>query len=479
MEFDVSKRWCYYFNEICKIPHPSRHEQAIAAYVKQFADAHNLEVHQDRWGNTVIRKPGSKGCENQPWLMLQAHMDMVPAKTPESTHNFETDPLQLFVDDHGQLRAKGTTLGADDGVGVACMLAILEDDSLVHPPLECVFTVMEEIGLEGALHMKPDQILSRRVISLDGGGETSSMCCAAGGIKGYVKIPVTRHLHTLNQGMQVVIHGLLGGHSGIMIDQEHANAIVLAERLLTRIREENIPFEIGSFQAGTADNSIADHASIVLNTKSREAITKVINSFEHDIHLEYQESDPSIQLENAPCEPSETVLEDTYVEPLLDLISLIPNGVSQFNIPLHVPSTSNNIGLLEESEEDYKLWFRTRGLLDSAMDMVLNSIIALAELCGGSVTTVIRYPGWNYQKDSPLREAFNQTIQELYGHPCTIEGSHGGNETGIWAGLHPDSDIISIGSIEEEFHTPNEHLDLAAFDRLYKQLTVLIAKLAQ
>lgn len=479
MEFDVSKRWCYYFNELCRIPHPSRHEEAVAAYVKKFAEDHNLEVHQARWGNTVVRKPGSKGCEDQPWLMLQAHMDMVPAKTPDSTHNFETDPLQLYVDDQGQLRAKGTTLGADDGVGVACMLAILEDDSLVHPPLECVFTVMEEIGLEGALHMKPEQILSRRVISLDGGGETSSMCCAAGGIKGYVQVPAERHARTINSGIQITIHGLLGGHSGIMIDHNHANAIVLAERLLNRIRKENIPFEIGSFTAGAADNSIADHASILLNTNDRDAVIRVMNSFASEIHTEYLDSDPAIQMESSLCEPAETVLDDAFVEPLLDLISLIPNGVVQYNIPLHIPSTSNNIGLLEEGEEDYRLWFRTRGLLDSAMDMVLDAIIALAELVNGSVTTIIRYPGWNYQKDSPLREAFNETIQELYGHPCTIEGSHGGNETGIWAGLHPDSDIISIGSIEEEFHTPNERLDLAAFDRLYKQLTVLIAKLAR
>ncbi len=475
--FDLSKRWCFYFNEISKIPRESRHEEAIAAYILRFADAHHLFAQQDRWGNTILRKPASKGHENSPRLMLQAHMDMVCVKTPDSTHDFATDPLDLYVE-NGELRARGTTLGADDGVGVAYMLAILEDDQLTHPPLECVFTVMEEIGLEGALHMVPEQILSRRIISLDGGSETSTMCCAAGGIKGFIDLPAAKTAPHYGYGLRIVMHGLAGGHSGIAIDQGHANAICLGERFLHMLEKNRIPFELCAFQGGAADNSIPQCCTLSLNTDSPETLCHQLQQFADMIRVEFHDCETGILMDAEPVERFETAYSSTCTHNLLRLIQLLPDGIFSFHIPLQVPSASNNIGLLLEKDDHLQLWFRIRGLLDSMMDELLLKTEAAADCTGGAVHVQIRYPGWNYNGASPLRDTYSRVIQRLYGHPAKVEGSHGGNETGVFAGLHPDADIISIGSIEQNFHTPQECLNLAAFDRMYRQLVVLLAELA-
>lgn len=475
--FDLSKRPCFYFNEISKIPRASRQEAAIADYVMCFARAHNLFARQDQWGNTILRKPASKGHEQSPWLMLQAHMDMVCVKAPDSTHDFSKDPLDLYVE-NGELRARNTTLGADDGVGVAYMLAILEDDQLIHPPLECVFTVMEEIGLEGALHMTPDQILSRRIISLDGGSETSTMCCAAGGIKGYVQQPVEKTAAVYTHGFHITICGLSGGHSGICIHQGHANAICLGERLLNRLEQEGVPFELCSFQGGVADNAIPQRGDIIVNTDDPAAFHRVLDSFYKDIVAEFCDSDAGISIRSESVPALARAFSSASMRHLLDLIRLLPNGVHTFHIPLQIPSASNNIGLLVQKENHMELFFRIRGLLDSTMDELLFKIKTAAGYTNGDVHILIRYPGWNYSGSSPLRDTYNKVIQQLYGHPAKIEGSHGGNETGVWAGLHPDADIISIGSIEQDFHTPQEHLNLEAFDRMYHQLVILIAELS-
>ena len=475
--FDLSKRWCFYFNEISKIPRASRHEAAIADYVLQFGQTHHLFVQQDQWGNTILRKPGSQGHEHSPWLMLQAHMDMVCAKTPDSTHDFAKDPLDLYVE-NGELRARNTTLGADDGVGVAYMLAILEDDHLTHPPLECVFTVMEEIGLEGALHMTPDQILSRRIISLDGGSETSTMCCAAGGIKGYVQQSLKKTAAIYAHGLHITIDGLAGGHSGIAIHQGHANAICLGQRFLYRLETASVPFELCSFQGGTADNSIPQRCDIAVNTDHPEALQHILKQFSKDIASEFCDRDATISMrvERIPADAS--AFSSACMHNLLNLICMIPDGVSAFHIPLHIPSASNNIGLLTQKEDHLELWFRIRGLLNSMMDELLCKIKTAASYTDGDVHVIIRYPGWNYNGSSPLRDTYSKVIQRLYGYPAKVEGSHGGNETGVWAGLHPDADILSIGSIEQDFHTPQEHLNLEAFDRMYHQLVALLAELS-
>ncbi len=514
-DFDMAKSYCRYFAELSAIPRPSCREQGAAAYIQDFALARGLEVLADEWGNTIIRKPGSAGREKEPWLMLQAHVDMVPAIDPHMeadgfTHDWEKDPLELYTE-NGCLKARGTTLGADDGVGAAYMLAILADQQLSHPPLECVFTVMEEIGLVGAMKLHPEDILSRRVISLDGGGETATMCCAAGGIKGEITLPLERmpaeHLSPVCQTSSdessnwkvwtLELSGFQGGHSGIEISKERGNAILLAARLIQMMAEKDLAVYISAFDGGSGDNVIPAAASLkFLSPENEDAVLSVFNVWKSDLMTEYRHSDsdfsailscspdgcleggPVNKLVNMPYEQPDrpSVLTFSSQEKLLSLLCLLPNGISAMSIPMPgIPVTSNNIGTIHLDPDRAYIQFRARSLLESGLDEIMRKIQRLCTLLDAHTEVLIRYPGWNYQENSPLRDALNRLVEERYHTPLIVEGTHGGNETGIWYGLHPDSDIVSIGSIEEGIHTPEECLNLTAFDRMYELLTAYIA----
>ena len=226
MQFDLSKRYCYYFNEICKIPHGSRNEKAISDFIVNFAKEHHLEYKQDDVYNVIIEKKASSGYEDSEPIILQAHIDMVNEKNKTSNHDFDKDPLDLYVDEDGWLHAKGTTLGADDGKGVAYMLAILEDDSLSHPALQCFFTSMEEIGLLGAVNLKAQDIKANKMINLDGGGEFVTTTSSAGG----ANVFVTKEIHfeeNTDATYRLEVRGLLGGHSGTLIHTEKGNANIM------------------------------------------------------------------------------------------------------------------------------------------------------------------------------------------------------------------------------------------------------------
>lgn len=478
MDFDLTKRYCWYFNELSKIPHGSCNEKKASEWIQNFAKNLNLEYHADEWGNVVIRKPASEGYENSEYLMLQAHMDMIMAKTEDSNHDFATDPLDLYVE-NGYLKARNTTLGADDGVGIAYMMAILEDDSLKHPPLECVFTVMEEIGLLGALKMKPADILSRRVISLDGGGETATMCCAAGGIKASATQEIEYEPVKYKNQYCYTLEGFLGGHSGIAIDQERANAIQLASKFLASLKVNQIPYQLLDIHGGTGDNAIPSECSIIFATDVQEEVLKNLQTkLEEEINLQYSDSEPSWKASLLKISSTDKKgISEKNTKNLIYLLELLPNGVFSKSIPLNgIPVTSNNIGFIQIKNDLIQVDYRIRSLLECGLDDILRKTNMLCDMTGFKEEVIIRYPGWNYQKESKMRDLFCQLVKQEYGIDAIVEGTHGGNETGIWSGLHPDSDIISIGSIEEDIHTPNEKLNLEAFDRMYQLLIKLIAR---
>lgn len=479
MEFDQNKSYCRYFAELAAIPHGSRNEAAASRWVQDFARKHQLYCQTDAWGNVIIRKPGSRGHEQEPWVMLQAHLDMVMAADPGVQHDWLKDPLDLYVDGDF-LKARGTTLGADDGVGVAYMMAILADETLVHPPLECVFTVMEEIGLEGALHIKAEDILSRRVISLDGGSEASTMCCAAGGIKGEIFRNMDMEPVTLQQGWKLNISGLLGGHSGIMIDRNRANAILLSVRFLYMLKEASLSYQLCRLDGGSQDNVIPAFCTAEFACDAaEEELRNITDRLRQQLHLEYRDSDPDLDIRLEPEEHLQKAFTADSTQALLQFLELAPNGVSATALAMDgIPMTSNNLGRVSAEDSRAAVLFRARSLLESGLDDVLRHLRAVADPSGFQIRIIIRYPGWNYQKDSVMREVLDKLVRERFGKPLVAEGTHGGNETGIWSGLHPDSDIVSIGSVEESIHTPQERLDLHRFDSMYFLLTAYLERLA-
>ncbi|MCF0108771.1 MAG: beta-Ala-His dipeptidase [Erysipelotrichaceae bacterium] len=476
MEFDISKRHCYFFNELSKIPHGSFNEAAAIAWVREFALNLGLEPISDEWGNTIVRKPGSPGHENDPWLMLQGHIDMVMSTMDGVEFDWDKDPLDLYVEDGKYLRARGTTLGADDGVAIAYMMAILEDDTLVHPPLECVFTVAEETGLDGAVKMKPEDILSRRVINIDGGDEYATMCCSSGGIKG--KIRKTVHpVKAEGKAWRMELKGYIGGHSGVEIDKGFANPVTLCARFLAMVQEKT-DVVLCDYHGGYGDNVIPQQSAVIFRAADEKAMKEVYEQFEKEVLIEFKVTDPQGYPSLTETEYS-TELSAEETAQIIDILMLAPNGVYAMDDELDTPITSNNVGKATIENDELVVAYRIRSQLEGGLDDMQRRINHVAALCGASVELLGRYPGWNYERKSHLREIMNELTLEVYGKELIVEGCHAGTENGVWYALNPGTDILAIGAIEEYIHTPYERLNLAAFDRMYDMLVKLIARISE
>lgn len=472
MEFDLSKRHCFYFNEIAKIPHGSKNEKAISDYVVNFAKEHNLKYKQDAVYNVIIDKEASQGYENAEPLILQAHMDMVPEKNRDSDHDFLKDPLDLYVED-GLLKARGTTLGADDGTGVAYMLAILEDDSLPHPALECIFTTMEEIGLLGASELKPEDVHANRMVSLDGGPEGCTLLSSAGGATVYSRRKIT-WVENSNPAYCVMVKGLTGGHSGGEIHKEKGNANKLVARLVKEAQLAGVDVQLVKYNGGLKDNAIPREADIVFtSTTPVEEIRTALEKTAGDIKTELEFSDAGFQMEFTETSADKKIsLEDS--QKILDYAYLIPDGFKHRSMVIEgLTVTSLNLGVVVTDEEMITFSSMLRSALDSGTQNLINEINVLAGIQGMEVEATAIYPGWNYSETSAMRDIYSKVMKDR-GQELKVEAAHGGCECGIFKGLNPNIDIISFGPIARYIHTPDEELDLGSFDRAYDILCAIV-----
>lgn len=476
MEFDLTKPYCYYFDAITKIPHGSYHEKAISDYVVSFAKEHNLKCVQDKMWNVVIYKDASSGYEDYDPIMLQGHMDMVCEAVSGLDFDFETQPIETYVDEDGRLRAKGTTLGADDGMGVAEMLAILSDDSLKHPPLECVFTVQEEVGLFGALGLDKTLIHSHRMISLDGGGEVMTSISSAGGVNVINEIKcdlVSNEKPTYS----LKVTGLTGGHSGGEIHKEKGNANKLVTRILKEMMKE-VNVSLVSIDGGTKDNAITRESIAVFSSStSKEVIETKVKELTDKIYVEFEDSDPGFTSELELIETSSTCMSEQSTKNVIDYMYLVPNGFQHRSTVIEgLTLTSLNLGIVKTEGDKIICNSSVRSALDEALDDYIDHLTCLAGYTGGSVTTFARYPGWKYDENSKIRKTFREVLSKLYdGKVLEERAAHGGLECAIFTQIDGGMDIITCGPVSEGCHTPDEFLDLASFDRTYKLLTTIIA----
>lgn len=477
MEFDLKKPYCFYFNEICKIPHGSKNEKMLSDWLVEFAKVHHLAYIQDELWNVVIYKPASAGYEAHPTLMIQAHMDMITECAPGVTHDFTREPLELYVEgDH--LRAKGTTLGADDGMGCAYMLAILADDTLAHPALECCFTTQEEVGLVGAQALKPEYFKARRMINLDGAGEIKTYMSMGGGEQVTLHKPIHWQSNA-KPAYRVQIDGLLGGHSGGMIDKERANAGKLMARLLAALEREKISFEIASLNGGTKHNVIMPTAeATIVSDEDENRILGTLKHCEQQIREEYELSDPDIRVTVEKSGAERALVPQDSVD-VLHLAYLLPYGLKARNLTVadNPPITSVNLGVIAVGEEEAAFGLSARSALDCAVEELKEEITLLGELYGAEATFSGWYPGWKYEAKSEIREIMKRVYFDIYGKPLNCLIGHGGNECGVFKRMFPDMDIVTSGAIYGCIHTPDEFLDLASFDRAWILLTKLIAAL--
>ena len=472
------KRVFHYFEEICKIPHGSGNTRQISDYLVQFAKDHDLKYIQDEMNNVVIYKPGTAGYENAPTVIVQGHMDMVCEKRPDVDHDFTKDGLNLSVEGD-YVSANGTTLGGDDGIAVAYGLALLESDTIAHPPLEVFITVDEEIGLLGAVGFDCSVLKGRRFINLDSEAEGSLWISCAGGLSGISHIPVTR-LEAKGEKLTVKISGLMGGHSGAEIDKNRANANSLLGKFLHGL-DAKAGYELISVQGGQKDNAITRESIAELLTvkENVEAVKEYAASMQTAWREEYTGTDEGITVTvTEEGEQDAKVLHPTSKEKVVFFLVNVPYGVQKMSGTIKgLVETSTNIGILKTSENEVLGSSSIRSSVETARDALSDKIEYLTEFLGGEYERQGVYPAWEYRKDSPLRDKMVEVYEEMYGQKPNVVAIHAGLECGLFYKKMEGLDCVSLGPDMKDIHTSEEILSISSTERAWKYLVKVLGAL--
>lgn len=471
----------YYFEEICKIPHGSGNEMALSDYIVRFAEERGLYCRRDDRYNVVIKKPGSKGREDMPPLIVQGHIDMVCEKNTDVAHDFQSDPLDLYIDGDF-IRARGTTLGADNGIAVAYMLAMLEDDTLVHPPLEAVFTVEEEIGMGGASDFDAFDLEGRRFLNMDTEVEGDLLVSCCGGRRMRVYLPAKREARPAGEAVFAVrIRGLKGGHSGADIHLQRASANRLLGRTLYALREQT-PYHLIQADGGNMDNAICREAEAVISILpgQEETARKLLAEMEKIFREEYISRETTITITMEPIqEEVPQTLTDGTRDYIIALLLLLPYGVQTMSREMEgLVESSSNIGILKTREDDIFIDNAVRSSVESRKELICQKIQEIAALCGAKTEGVHDYPGWKYNPESELLEIFRQAYIDLRGKEPNVQAIHAGVECGLFSRKIEGLDMISIGPDMFDVHTPDERLSISSTVRVWEYLKEILKRLA-
>ena len=450
-----NKRLWKIFSDISAIPRESGNEEGIRQYLLAWAKDHGIKAFSDSVGNVIMKVPATKGYEDYPSIALQGHMDMVAEKDVDSNHDFLTDPLEIYEED-GYLHATKTTLGADDGVAVAIMLALLSDNSFKHPRLECLFTVQEETTMDGITHVDKDWIHARKMISLDGDGVGETNVSSAGGVQLTIRKNAT-FVESHDQGYKFYVKGLLGGHSGDAIKEGRGNAIKIAGLVLKACLDNGFYIRFSSLNAGQKANVICRDGLFTFQSASNKEELKTF------IHERMEE-----QKALYPLEPLDYTLEEEQSghvildsDALIHFLALCPYGVEKYSYYFnHFPVLSLNLGIMETTEKAVELILLLRSENEINLKLLVNEVETLASLFGLSVTPADEYYGWSYDPDSQLRKSYKEAYKKAYDKELKEVPTHGGLETGYMSRIFPDMDIVTMGPNCIDIHTPQERLEI-------------------
>ena len=463
-----------FFEEICKIPHGSGNEEAVAKYIENFAKERGLFVIRDANNNVFIRKEATVGYENAPAYLLQGHTDMVCAKLTTSTHDFEKDALDLYMED-GWLRARGTTLGGDDGIAVAFMLALLDGEIENHPRLECLFTVEEETGLGGAESFDYSVVTAKKMINLDSESEGEVCAGCAGGVRS--KIDFKPMLETSNGDyITLAIDGLFGGHSGVEINCGRTNAIILTANIINEIAKGQ-ELALVSLIGGEKDNAIPRMCEAKFVVEDSAKAVAIIEKLDAEIREGLCEADAglkiSVSVEN-DVENIETIVKS---KDLLDMIASLRVGVLAMSAHLEgLVEFSRNLGVIEVNSEGVYITYSSRSSKEEQIDISIAEVNAQVEKLGANVRHTGRYPGWDFLPESNLRDTYIRKFKEIMGTDVQTVVIHAGLECGIIKSRIPEMDIISVGPNMRNIHTPDEALDLNSCARLFEVLKAVLSE---
>ncbi len=476
LKLKPEKVW-YYFREILEIPRPSKKEEKIRAYLKEFGKKHNLETIEDETGNILIRKPATKGMENRKPVVLQSHIDMVCEKNSDKVHDFENDPIEAYIED-GWVTANGTTLGADDGIGVATQLAILASDDIAHPDLECLFTVDEETGLTGAFGLKPGFLKGKILLNLDSEDEGQIFIGCAGGQDTLGRLPYDKEeVPKGYTAYKLMVSGLTGGHSGDDINKNRGNANKLLNRFLWKFNDI-LGFRIHEFNGGNLRNAIAReaYAIILIPSHNSEQLKAETASFEKVLRDEYHVTEPNLRFTCETVDMPEWVMDKESQDILLDLVYAMPHGVIAMSQDIDdFVETSTNLASVKFLEEEVEITTSQRSSVESKKEDIVNMVKSTFHLAGASAESSDGYPGWTPNPNSEIVSVSENLYEKLFKEKPEVLAIHAGLECGLIGDKYPGLDMISFGPTIKGAHSPDERIEIESVQKFW-DLTLEILK---
>ena len=469
-----------WFDQICAIPHPSYQENELAEFIINWAKSKGLYAERDEVGNVLIRKPATKGMENRKKVALQAHLDMVPQANEGSSHNFANDPILPYIDGEW-VRATNTTLGADNGIGMASALAILDSDDIAHPDLEVLLTMTEERGMEGAIGLRPNWLQSEIMINTDTEENGEIYVGCAGGENANIIFPIQYENNAFAHSYQLVLKGLRGGHSGCDIHTGRANAIKVLARFLAEFSQNqpHFVFALSDIRGGSVRNAIPREAFATLAFDGDVTTLKsAVENFNVLLKTELALIEPNFTLTLQATEKAAQTFSVADSQRLIHLLNVLPNGVIRNSDVLdNVVETSLSVGVLKTEETQVKATILVRSLIESGKDYVATMLKSLAALSGANVEFAGNYPGWEPQAHSEIVDLTHKIYAEVLGYEPAIKVIHAGLECGLLKKIYPNMDMVSIGPTIKNAHSPDEKVHIPAVQIYWSLITKLLAEI--
>ncbi len=471
LKSEPAKVW-FYFKEILNIPRPSKKEGKIIAYLLRFGKEHGLETLQDEVNNVLIRKPATPGMENRKPVVMQSHIDMVCEKNSDKVHDFENDPIKAYIKD-GWVTADGTTLGGDDGIGIATELALLASDNIEHGPIECLFTVDEETGLTGAFGLKPGFLKSEILLNLDSEDEGQLYIGCAGGQDTLAWLPYQKQaVPDGYEALKISASGLKGGHSGDDINKGRANANQLLNRFLWTYKDK-FDMKLAVFDGGNLRNAIAREAYAIVAIPKGKAplVNSEAKGFEEMVRNEYHATELSLSFLATETELPYTVINEEDFTKLVNALYACPHGVIAMSQDIdNFVETSTNLASVKFEENDILITTSQRSSVESEKDDVTNKVVSVFNLAGARSETSEGYPGWTPNPDSEIMELTKSTYKKLFDVEPKVLAIHAGLECGLIGDKYPGMDMISFGPTLRGVHSPDEKLEIASVEKFWKLL---------
>ncbi len=457
------------FQNLCDIPRPSKSEKKVIEYVKQFGESLGLETIVDEIGNVIIKKPASKGMEDRMTVVLQGHLDMVPQKNNDVQHDFEKDPIQAVVDGEW-VRAKSTTLGADNGIGVAAAMAVLQDKSLVHGPIEALFTIDEETGMTGAENLKPGLLNGDIMMNLDSEDEGELYIGCAGGVDTVVKFYYKAEKTPADvKAFRIDVKGMKGGHSGLDIVLGRGNSNKTLNRILYTVNK-TLAIRLADIQSGSLRNAIPREgfAVVVVPNSQIGEFKNFIDELIPVIKAELSVTEPGLEISYTETTMPNSVIDEKTQNNLIKSIYGCPNGVMRMSDAMAgLTETSTNLAIVKKYDKFIQIDSLQRSSVDSAKEDLANMIRCIFELAGAEVVHQGAYPGWKPNIDSPILKTMKEVYNTKYGKVPEVKAIHAGLECGIIGNNYPNFDMISFGPTIRFPHSPDEKVKIDTVQKFY------------